>query len=136
MTGRHIAFPEQILLKLSEGTKARIDKIATNRNGFIRMAIENEIERRNTWRRASAVPEKNPEPTVDTPSASEVGLSSRATILLTHLRKHGTATPAGACRDLGWAQIGYDRAERELLDAGMIEIIGGCVMLSDTVHPD
>lgn len=120
-------YPETYLLKLSEGTLARIDGLSGNRADFIRDAIEVALEMKSAGRSqlAEVRSEGRDRPKVSAAREVERGL------LLGAVREKPGLTERKASEVLGWPVGRVGKVAKGLADAGLVRFEGGGLVPND-----
>ena len=151
-------YPEKMLLKLPEGTLARLDAISGNRSKFVRDLVlgavsgggkpepvvregtpkpvrkpfgekpeKSIVQKPQTAPRVSVGKKKNSTVPVEEVEARLGKLRPDARDLYAVVRG-GSVSPRVAATELGWMQMRVDRAERELVNAGLVSYQSGLMV--------
>lgn len=120
---------EKYLLKLEEGTLARIDAVAENRAVFVRAAIERALGGVYTPVDDSGAgiyaekPVKAPQPLKPVRERVEAELRPDDAEMLDYFRGRKGASERQARMDLGWPEMRVGRCVSRLVNAGRLTVV-------------
>lgn len=126
-------------VRFPDGTFARIDEVSSNRSEFIRYAVDEALKAGSGQRPKADVPAIAERAVKEVPEkrarskknfdgqAVSDGLRPDARVLLSALREK-RMTSRDSEKAMGWMGLRYAKAEKQLIQAGLIRVEGGVLV--------